>query len=214
MSAQPDRGATSTKQRLSAQAARLFAERGYHGTSVSDLAAALGIHKSSVYAHIDTKEDLLAEISLAGAAAFHAALDGLTSPTPQGRLREALGAHLEVVKQQLDVATIWLQEWRFLTGGAREEFLRRRHAYERRIRELIEDAVAAGDLRQDLDARYATLLFFSIANWTYTWFDAETDVDAVARHYWDLLLFGIGAGGPGSDRSGQAKAFGSEPCGP
>ncbi len=190
-----DTNALSTKQRLSTQAARLFAERGYHGTSVSDLAAALGIHKSSVYAHIDTKEDLLAEISLAGAAAFHAALDGLTTATPQGRLREALRAHLEVVKQQLDVATIWLQEWRFLTGAAREEFLRRRHAYERRVRTLIEEAVATGELRRDLDIRYATLMFLSIANWTYTWFDAQTDVDEVTQHYWDLLAGGMGGHG-------------------
>lgn len=188
-------GAMSTKQRLSTQAARLFAERGYHGTSVSDLAAALGIHKSSVYAHIDTKADLLAEISLAGAAAFHAALDGLNSDTAQGRLREALRAHLEVVKQQLDVATIWLQEWRFLTGAAREEFLRQRHAYERRVRELIEDAVASGALRRDLEIRHATLLFLSVANWTYTWFEADTDVDAVTEHYWDLLMGGVGAPG-------------------
>jgi TetR/AcrR family transcriptional regulator, cholesterol catabolism regulator len=183
----------STKQRLSTHAARLFAERGYHGTSVSDLAAALGIHKSSVYAHIDTKEDLLAEIALTGATAFHTALDRLSDDeSPGDRLRDALRAHLDVVKQQLDVATIWLQEWRFLTGNAREEFLRQRHAYEWRVSKLIEEAVAAADLRQDLDVHYAMLLFFSIANWTYTWFDADTDAEAVAEHYWELLLNGIG----------------------
>jgi AcrR family transcriptional regulator len=192
----------STKQRLSIQAARLFAERGYHGTSVSDLAAALGIHKSSVYAHIETKEDLLAEISLAGAAAFHAALDGLSSGTPSDRLRGALRAHLAVVKQQLDVATIWLLEWRFLTGEAREEFLRQRHAYERRILKLIEAAIAAGELRADLDPRCAMLLFFSVANWTYTWFDGDTDVDAVTDEYWELLVNGIGS--RGDSRNGRA----------
>jgi TetR/AcrR family transcriptional regulator, cholesterol catabolism regulator len=184
---------SSTRQRLSVHAARLFAQRGYHGTSVSDLAAALGIHKSSVYAHIDTKEDLLAEISLAGAAAFHAALDGLPSGSPAQRLREALRAHLEVVKGQLDVATIWLQEWRFLTGSAREEFLRQRHAYEWRISKLIEDAVASGELRGDLDVRHAALMFFSLVNWTYTWFDADTNVDAVADQYWRLLTEGMAA---------------------
>lgn len=192
----------STKQRLSIQAARLFAERGYHGTSVSDLAAALGIHKSSVYAHIETKEDLLAEISLAGAAAFHAALDGLPGGTPSDRLRAALRAHLAVVKQQLDVATIWLLEWRFLTGEAREEFLRQRHAYERRILKLVEAAITAGELRADLDPQYATLLFFSVANWTYTWFDGDTDVDAVTDEYWELLMNGIGS--RGASRNGRA----------
>jgi TetR/AcrR family transcriptional regulator, cholesterol catabolism regulator len=185
----------STKERLSAQAARLFAERGYHGTSVSDLAAALGIHKSSVYGHIATKEDLLAEIALAGAATFHAALDGVTGETASARLKDALRVHLGVVKQQLDVATIWLQEWRFLTGDAREAFLRERHAYEWRISKLIQDAVASDELRGDLDVRYAMLMFFSIANWTYTWFNEDTNVEAVTEHYWQLLLNGIGRPG-------------------
>lgn len=169
---------------------------------MSDIAAALGIHKSSVYAHIDTKEDLLAEIALAGAAAFHAALDGLSNEAAPGdRLRAALRAHLEVVKQQLDVATIWLQEWRFLTGEGREEFLRQRHAYEWRISKLIQAAADAGELRQDLDADYAMLVFFSMVNWTYTWFDADTNVDVVAEHYWDLLMNGIGQ--PGQRQNGR-----------
>ena len=170
---------------------------------MSDLADALGIHKSSVYAHIDTKEDLLAEIALAGAAAFHGALDGVsTEGAPGDRLRDALRAHLQVVKQQLNVATIWLQEWRFLTGDAREEFLRQRHAYEWRISNLIQEAVAAGELRQDLDVRYAMLLFFSMVNWTYTWFDAYTNVEAVMEPYWDLLLNGIGQ--PGQRQPGRS----------
>src|SRR6266496_2326188 len=73
-----------TRHRLAVEAARMFAERGYHGTSVNDLAAALGIQKSSLYAHISHKADLLADIALAGAAAFHAALDALPDQAPPG----------------------------------------------------------------------------------------------------------------------------------
>src|SRR6185503_431173 len=105
----------STRARLSEHAARLFAERGYHGTSINDLAGALGIQKASVYSHIKGKEDLLAEIALAGAVAFHDALDEVPEDVPAAeRLRLALRAHLGVVDRQLDVATVWLQEWRFL----------------------------------------------------------------------------------------------------
>ena len=48
-------GGLPTRDRLTVEAARMFAQRGYHGTSVSDLAAALGIQKSSLYAHISGK---------------------------------------------------------------------------------------------------------------------------------------------------------------
>jgi TetR/AcrR family transcriptional regulator, cholesterol catabolism regulator len=186
-------GGLPTRDRLAVEAARMFAQRGYHGTSVSDLAAALGIQKSSLYAHISGKADLLAGIALAGAAAFHAALDELPDGAAAGeRLELALRAHLAVVESQLDVATVWLQEWRYLTGEARDVFLRERHRYEERIRELFEAAVRSGDLRRDLDVDDATLVFLSVANWAYTWLMPETDVAGLTSRLMSVLLGGMG----------------------
>jgi len=182
-----------TRDRLAVEAARMFAQRGYHGTSVGDLAAALGIQKSSLYAHISRKADLLADIALAGAAAFHAALDTLPEAADAGeRLELALRAHLAVVESQLDVATVWLQEWRYLTGEARDVFLRERHRYEERIRDLFEAAVRSGDLRRDLDVDDATLIFLSVANWAYTWLMPETDVAGLTSRLMSVLLGGMG----------------------
>lgn len=186
-------GGLPTRDRLTVEAARMFAQRGYHGTSVSDLAAALGIQKSSLYAHISGKADLLAEIALAGAAAFHAALDALPDEAAAGeRLELALRAHLAVVESQLDVATVWLQEWRYLTGEARDVFLRERHRYEERIRDLFEAAVRSGDLRRDLDVDDATLVFLSVANWAYTWLMPETDVAGLTSRLMSVLRGGMG----------------------
>lgn len=186
-------GGLPTRDRLAVEAARMFAQRGYHGTSVSDLAAALGIQKSSLYAHISGKADLLAEIALAGAAAFHAALDALPDEVAAGeRLELALRAHLAVVESQLDVATVWLQEWRYLTGEARDVFLRERHRYEERIRDLFEAAVRSGDLRRDLDVDDATLVFLSVANWAYTWLMPETDVGGLTSRLMSVLRGGMG----------------------
>jgi len=182
-----------TRDRLAVEAARMFAQRGYHGMSVSDLAAALGIQKSSLYAHISGKADLLADIALAGAAAFHAALDALPDGADAGeRLELALRAHLAVVESQLDVATVWLQEWRYLTGEARDVFLRERRRYEERIRDLFEAAVRSGDLRRDLDVDDATLVFLSVANWAYTWLLPETDVAGLTSRLMSVLLGGMG----------------------
>jgi len=180
------------RERLAAEAARQFAQRGYHGTSINDLAVALGIHKSSLYAHISSKTDLLADISLTGAAAFHAALDALPDEAAPGdRLGLALRAHLSVVESQLDVATVWLQEWRYLSGEPRRAFLSERHRYERRIREIFEAAAQAGDLRPDLDLDEAILVFFSVANWAYTWLAPDTDVDKLSARLMSVLLRGM-----------------------
>ncbi len=184
--------AMSTRDRLSTEAARLFAERGYHGTSIGDLADALGIRKASIYSHIDGKEDLLSEIALAGARAFHLALDALPEAAdPAERLRHALRGHLDVVGRQLDVATVWLQEWRYLAEPARGNFLTERRRYERRIRALFEAAIAAGELRADLDVKRAVLAFLSVGNWAFTWMNPDTDAAGESDAFWNLLVEGI-----------------------
>jgi AcrR family transcriptional regulator len=182
----------STRDRLSVEAARLFAERGYHGTSIGDLADALGIRKASVYSHISGKEDLLGEIALAGAAAFHLALDRVPEAgDPLERLRLALRAHLEVVFSQLDVATVWLHEWRHLTGTSRERFRVERRRYEHRVQQLFMDAVAAESVRRDLDVRRAALTFLSVGNWAYTWMSKRTDIDQEVSGFWSVFLEGL-----------------------
>src|SRR6478672_3131332 len=87
-------------------AARLFAEKGYHGTSTADLAEAMGVQKGSLYAHIESKADLLWEVARDGAAAFHAALDMVPDELPApDKIRLALRAHLRVIAEQLEIAT-------------------------------------------------------------------------------------------------------------
>src|SRR3954454_2450023 len=122
---------TERKRELTRQAARLFARKGYHGTSIGDLAEAVGVQKGSLYAHIDSKEDLLYETMLAGAEAFHGALDALDERAPATeRLRLALRAHLRLVAEQLDVATVFVREWRYLEGERRERIAAERRRYE------------------------------------------------------------------------------------
>src|ERR671930_535813 len=97
---------SARREELTRIAARLFAEPGYQGTSLADLAAQLGVQKPSLYHHIASKEDLLWEVAWEGAEAFHAALDSVPAESrPTERIRLALRGHLAVVAGQLDVAT-------------------------------------------------------------------------------------------------------------
>jgi AcrR family transcriptional regulator len=108
---------TTRRSELTRTAARLFAEKGYHGTSIGDLAEAMGVQKGSLYAHIASKQDLLYEATREGAQAFHAALDAVPEGAPvTERIRLALRGHLRVVAEQLDVATVFTREWRYLEG--------------------------------------------------------------------------------------------------
>jgi AcrR family transcriptional regulator len=183
---------SAKREELTRIAARLFAERGYQGTSLADLAAALGVQKPSLYHHIESKEDLLWDVAQEGAAAFHAALDAVPArDRPAERIREALRAHLAVVGGQLDVATVFVREWRFLTGDRREQFVAERRRYEERIRDLFREGVDGSELRTDLDVATAALLFLSAANWAYTWLRPGTDTDELADRLYAVLLDGM-----------------------
>jgi TetR/AcrR family transcriptional regulator, cholesterol catabolism regulator len=180
------------RNELTRQAARLFAEKGYHGTSIGDLAEAMGVQKGSLYAHIDSKADLLWEVARDGAAAFHAALDEVDEALPATqKIRLALRAHLRVVAEQLDVATVFIREWRYLEGERHEEFVAERRRYEERFRALFREGRDLGGLRTDLDDATATLLALSAANWAYTCIRPETDTDSLADRFFDVLLDGM-----------------------
>jgi TetR/AcrR family transcriptional regulator, cholesterol catabolism regulator len=180
------------RHELVRQAARLFAEKGYHGTSTGDLAEAMGVQKGSLYAHIRSKEDLLWEVAREGAAAFHAALDAVPDDLAAcEKIRLALRAHLRVVVEQLDVATVFVREWRYLEGERRDEFLSDRRRYEERFRALFREGRELGELRTDLDDATATLLALSAANWAYTWLRPGDDTNELADQFFAQLLDGM-----------------------
>jgi AcrR family transcriptional regulator len=183
---------SARRTELTRQAARLFAEKGYHGTSIGDLAQAMGVQKGSLYAHIDSKQDLLYETMRDGAAAFHGALDAIPEQLPATeKMRLALRAHLGIVAEQLDVATVFVREWRYLEGERREEILAERRRYEERIRDLFREGRELSELRADLDEAAAALLFLSAANWAYTWLQPGRDTNEIADRFYALLLDGI-----------------------
>src|SRR4051812_8625887 len=183
---------SARRTELTRQAARLFAEKGYHGTSIGDLAEAMGVQKGSLYAHISSKQDLLYETMAEGAAAFHAGLDAIPDDAPVSeKIRLALRSHLRVVGDQLDVATVFVQEWRYLEGDRRDEIVAERRRYEERIRALFREGRELGELRSDLDDATAALLVLSAANWAYTWLRPGAGTDALADKFYGLLVDGM-----------------------
>jgi AcrR family transcriptional regulator len=183
---------SARRSELTREAARLFAERGYHGTSIGDLAEALGVQKASLYHHIASKQDLLYETMRDGAAAFHAMLDALpVAASATERIRLAISGHLRVVSEQLDVATVFTREWRFLEGERRDEIVGERRRYEERFRALFREGRELSELRTDLDESTAALLVLSALNWAYTWLEPGRDTDALADRFHALLVEGV-----------------------
>jgi AcrR family transcriptional regulator len=179
-------------------AERMFSERGYHATSMRDLAAELNVKGSSLYSHISGKEDLLWRSLLIAARRFAFAISPfLTSDAPAAeRLRGAIAAHLEVITEDLPSATVYFHEWRFLGGERREAFLKQRDEYERNLRGIVRDAVAEGAFQETLEPKWATLLILSAVNWLYQWYDPNgaLSADEIADKFTEMLFHGFRQG--------------------
>ena len=184
---------TERRAELARTAARLFAERGFHGTSMGDIAEAMGIQKASLYSLTSSKQQLLYDVVSSGAQAFQTALDDVEDDAHAvERVRQALRGHLRVVALQLDTATVFTREWRYLEGELLSEFVGERRRYEERWRELFREGVERGELRIDLRPSDAALVVLSAANWAYTWLPSDADTDALADRFVAIVVDGIG----------------------
>ena len=185
----------SRKEQIYRAAGKLFAEVGYHATSMRDLAKALGVQGGSLYAHISSKEELLWEIVHRAADEFDAALEPILDSrlSPPEKLRAALEAHFNVIARNKDWVTVFFHEWKHLPITKTEEIAERRRGIERVYRQILEEGVRSGHFRRDLDLKMASLLSLSSANWTYHWFSQEGRLSAheVADLYCAMLLDGF-----------------------
>lgn len=180
---------------LVAAAAHLFSERGYHGTSMQHLAEALGLQRGSLYAHIGSKEELLFAVVDEGAARFlergekAAAMQALAAV----RLRALLVGHIETAIEHLPAATVFLNEWRYLSEPLRATVQAKRDLYESLVRQIIEDGIVAGEFRPDADVRFAARLVLSAGNWTYAWYrpGGELGPREIGERFTQLLLRGL-----------------------
>jgi TetR/AcrR family transcriptional regulator, cholesterol catabolism regulator len=191
-----------------AAAARLFSERGYHGTSMRDLGSALGLLRGSLYAHIASKEDLLFDVVQEGASRFllrGREASGLDAPAPE-RLRALLVGHVETAIEHLESATVFLNEWRYLSDEKRDTVRAQRDEYEAMVRAVVQDGIDEGSFRPDVDVPLTARLVLSAGNWTYAWYrpDGELGPTEIGEAFSELLIRGLqseGRGAPAAEGS-------------
>jgi TetR/AcrR family transcriptional regulator, cholesterol catabolism regulator len=176
------------------EATRLFGENGYTGTTMRDIATAVGVLPGSLYAHIEAKETLLLEIVESGIDEFLAAVADLgEAANPAQRMRKAVKAHVRVVSESPSRTLVVFHQWRFLTGASRATIIDKRRQYEEFFATAIADGIRSGVFSPQLDARIAVLGILGALNWTAEWYSPEgpADADEVGDRLADVLLEGL-----------------------
>jgi AcrR family transcriptional regulator len=176
-------------------AARLFAERGYHGVAIPQIMQACGLTGGMLYHYFGSKEDLLHEVMAAHVCALEAAAQEVAAGggAPADRLRRLTHAFLGLYAHAQAPQQVLLNDLDRLPPERRAEVV----AGERRLIAAVQALIEA--LRPELkprpaEARALTMLYFGLINWTHTWFDPTGPVspDRLADMAVDLVLRGLG----------------------
>jgi TetR/AcrR family transcriptional regulator, cholesterol catabolism regulator len=174
--------------------ARVFAERGYHATSTTELCEAHGIGKGAFYYYIGSKEELLAAIHdrVMDEVMLGAERVDLTGGTPPEQLAMLGEELLDVIFRFPDHVWVFLHDFPALTGKNAETFRQRRRAYERRVEAVFARGIESGDFRP-LDTRLAVAAWLGMHNYTYLGLRAgeQFSVKDAAKSFADIFVWGI-----------------------
>jgi TetR/AcrR family transcriptional regulator, cholesterol catabolism regulator len=176
-------------------ALRLFRQKGYHATSMQDIAAAVGLYKGSLYHYIGSKEELLVQV-------FERAMGGVLgdverivadgSLPPSTQLRLVVEAHVQAVAENLDALTVYLHEFRALAGESLVRVRAQRERYRELVAAIVERGVGLGEFATP-DAGIATLGLLGMCNWVAQWYRPAGRLSAgqIGAYFADLALEGL-----------------------
>jgi AcrR family transcriptional regulator len=174
-------------------AAHAFRERGYHNTSLDDLAASLKVTKPTLYLYVPNKEAILFECFRAGLAQIHASLD--ESERSEGPARERLFAFIRGYAAAIvgDFGWCMLRAEDQHLGAAMSKRIKALKAgIDKRMRALIEAGVADGSIRA-CDTRMTAFALAGALNWMGHWYreDATLKPPEIADRFIDVFNRGL-----------------------
>lgn len=181
-------------EEILASAARLFFEKGYHATTIEDVARDVGILKGSLYYYIDSKEDLLYELLmgdiLRGVAFIENRLAGIADPVE--KMRRALEGHIEYIIQNRVRVGLFLHEFDTLGGRRNLRVLEVMQRYQNRFVEIVKEGQDAGVFRE-MDRWLMVNALLGMGNWIYRWYraDHKPEPQQVIDTFLSIMMNGI-----------------------
>jgi AcrR family transcriptional regulator len=187
----PDAPPATTQERILDAATRLFSERGYHAVGMRELADAVGVRPASLYNHCASKQELLFRIAHGTMTALH---DGALravgdEPDARARLRAWVVWHVTYHAQHRAAAKVADEQFQALDAGRLAEVLAARDAYERLVKGLIDDGVAAHGWvvpHRSVVTNAITTMCTAVDGWFRD--DGPLSAEQVAEIYADLVL--------------------------
>jgi AcrR family transcriptional regulator len=172
------------------EAARAFSGRGYHNTSLDDVAAVLGVTKAALYHYVRSKQEILFECHMMSLDLGDEALEYARRHGRTGLEQTTLLArrYIELITGEMGRFAV-LSEYDALDSDSRAVVGRRRDQFELALREMVARGGTDGSIR-GVDPKLAVFYFMGAVNWMTRWFrpDGELSGVDIAAGFSDLLV--------------------------
>jgi AcrR family transcriptional regulator len=183
-----------TRNEILDASAQIFSQKGYHGTSMQDIAIAVNLQKASLYHHVSSKQEILFDLLNRGLDILITQVEeAVDEPgSPDERLRRATCAYLTTMTEYQDLASVLLLEYRSLEPDYHDRHIPRRDRFEQIWRDLIREGMEDGIYTCDHPSLSARALL-GVLNWTVTWFrnDGPLSAEEIADQISNLFLMGL-----------------------
>lgn len=175
-------------------AARIFNERGYHQTSMSDVAAALNVTKPFLYYYLKDKEDILYHCLRIATEQLHAMLDEVRTADVNGwdRLQMLFRRYIQVMCTDFGVCLIRSTGPGGMQEDRREELWTGRRRLNREVETIIAQGIADGSIRS-VDPKRLSFALFGAFNWVTYWYQTEgaQTPETIADQFLDFFARGV-----------------------
>ena len=183
-----------TRKGILEAAARIFSEKGFHATSMQDIADAVHLQKASLYYHFSSKQEILVAILDQALDIINNRLETvrLQSLSADEKLRQAMVSYMQTIAENQNLAAVLLLEMRSLDPELKTRQASRREKFESVWNELIIEGKQQG-IFNNVDPSLTGRAILGVMNWTVTWFrrDGARSAKEIANLYANLLLDGL-----------------------
>jgi len=162
------------RERILTEAAKLIAERGYHGTTIDAIAERFGATKPFVYYHFESKGDLLAEICQRGTVrALEAAGRAIsTKGSPGERLDQFVTDFTSIALENHDCVAVYFREEINLPKIHADRINKMRKEIDRKLTKLLKEGVKTGEFRVE-DPQICCLVIAGMISYAFAWYRDE-----------------------------------------
>jgi AcrR family transcriptional regulator len=174
-------------------AAHAFGRKGFHATTLEEIAADLNVTKASLYYYFSTKEELLYEVHLLSMEDVLHLIERIKTEisSPVEQLQAVISEHLRVLAADYEGAFLLQQEYD-LPENYRLEIIKLRDRYEQEVLQIVEEGQRQRLFRVK-DTRIAVRMMLGSINWFLRWYRAggRLSVDQIAEAYIDFIFYGL-----------------------